>query len=72
MSALGGMLPAWLNKRGSLIRALLAISCVLAVVAPPQVDTADALVRLDCARSILWRGTLALEKEHADTQRQTA
>ncbi len=68
MSALGGMLPAWLNKRGSLIRALLAISCVLAVVAPPQVDTADALVRLDCARSILWRGTLALEKEHAESQ----
>ncbi|KAA0217971.1 hypothetical protein EDM80_02100 [bacterium] len=48
--------------------ALLALLSMLAVVATPQVDTADALVRLDCARGILWRGTIALEKEHAESQ----
>lgn len=54
--------------RQHLVIALLALLSVLAAVATPQVDTADAMVRLDCARGILWRGSIALEKEHAESQ----
>ena len=44
------------------IRWMLAIVALLiVVVAPPQVDSIDAKVRLDVARSLLWRSSIAIE-----------
>lgn len=51
--------------------AILGVATVLlwlGFVAPPQMDSADALVRLEVARAVWMRGTIALEKPPNDPE----
>lgn len=56
------------HRTGLVALALAAVLLGVAVAAPPQMDSSDAIVRLEVARSMWQRGTIALEAPPNDPE----